>query len=258
MTSIATTTVHLIDVYRVASSLALAQLLANVSEKRQVRAVSHHGALDAFRVVLSELLVRLALGRVHDVPDERIQFTENNWGKPMLRESSTLEFNASHSGRWVICTIGDRPVGIDVENRKLVTENAVFSAMSADEIQRAQQIQCPTARLRHLTQIWTLKEAYSKAVGLGLHLPFDSVSVEIPHFGQPRLTSPISKPCQFTSWWLDGDHCVSLCLLGLSGDARPPLSAPVYSWRNDALPSAGASCRWKDAFVPLSYRRGAK
>jgi 4'-phosphopantetheinyl transferase len=78
-------------------------------------------------------------------------------------------------------------VGVDVENAArsapLEIADRFFSTEEAASVRRLPA----SLRARHFLRLWTLKEAYAKARGLGLALPLHEFSVEIGHGPAARL-----------------------------------------------------------------------
>ena len=86
-------------------------------------------------------------------------------GKPYA-EGSPLEFSLSHSGKWLLCAVGDQPLGVDIEvlrPRNLKVAERFFTPKEQAFLAPEQE----DAYLRFL-QIWTAKEAYFKAIGTGI------------------------------------------------------------------------------------------
>ncbi len=86
-------------------------------------------------------------------------------GKPFA-EGSPLEFNLSHSGQWLLCAVGDQPLGVDIEvfkPRDLKIAERFFTPKEQEFL----ALQKADAHLRFL-QIWTAKEAYFKWQGSGI------------------------------------------------------------------------------------------
>lgn len=131
-------------------------------------------AADRQRSLAAELLLRHALREsgFHDFPAPPAK-GEN--GKPFFPGSS-FHYNLSHSGDWVLCAAGCCDVGCDVEqicpiDLKLARrfhpgEQAAFSALPDAEDQ-----------LDLFFRLWTLKESFMKATGLGMSLPLDAFQI---------------------------------------------------------------------------------
>lgn len=135
------------------------------------------------RFLAARALTRWALARYPGVPHPaQIEFEYNAFGKPVLAgRQAPLQFNLSHScGLLALAITRKGPIGVDVEHlgsvRKRNTSGIArrfFSRLEVDELARLD------AELRHslFVDVWTLKEAYIKAMGKGLSLPLDSFSV---------------------------------------------------------------------------------
>ena len=90
-------------------------LLCVVSEERRQRVKRFLRHEDACRSVVGEALARRCIGQREKVSPQSISFTYNEHGKPGLALPCTIHFNVSHSGKWVVCAVDDRPIGADVE-----------------------------------------------------------------------------------------------------------------------------------------------
>ena len=115
--------------------------------------------------------LRLVLGAELGLKPAKIEFRKNRFGKPYL-SGTNLFFNVSHCGPAFLLGFNlNGRIGIDIEllngseNLRLLANYA----FSADEIQYCQNGENSS----RFTEIWTLKEAYLKALGIGLvnHLP---------------------------------------------------------------------------------------
>ncbi len=101
-------------------------------------------------------------------------------GRPELaRDQGGIDFNLSHSGRYVACAlVRDARVGIDVETteRRIDHENLLGHVTSPPERDWLAGFDPVQAR-KNFLRIWVLKEAYAKAVGEGLGLPFERITL---------------------------------------------------------------------------------
>lgn len=95
-------------------------------------------------------------------------------GKPHA-SGDKVHFNVSHSGRYVACAVADVPVGIDIEAQgdNLDLLRSVAVPEEREEFARLPEEE----REAVFCRMWTAKESYMKAVGLGMSIPPDSFRV---------------------------------------------------------------------------------
>ncbi|MDF1654919.1 MAG: 4'-phosphopantetheinyl transferase superfamily protein [Coxiellaceae bacterium] len=128
---------------------------------------------DSFALAHGWLREQLA-GYLHVTPAE-LQFDSNQYGKPFL-VSGELQFNLSHSKQRVALAITkSSDVGIDIQHHDTKVELAAiakrfFATEEAAWFERAPD----NEKLSVFYKIWSLKEAYMKAVGMGMSLPLSS------------------------------------------------------------------------------------
>lgn len=133
--------------------------------------------------------IRLLLGRYHRQEPESVIFHTTETGKPYIEGG--VEFNISHSHDRVLFALAkDMPVGIDVEYcyRERVSYKKLaqrfFLPSEAKYIRGAGEGELP----RVFFQIWTIKEAAVKALGLGISRGFRRCEVTfLPKQEEPAL-----------------------------------------------------------------------
>ena len=96
-------------------------------------------------------------------------------GKPYFPARPAFHYSISHSGEWVVCAVGAVPLGVDIQVERPVRP-AVFRALSAAEQAELDGL-AERERLPAFFDVWCLKEAYTKAIGLGLQARFRDFSV---------------------------------------------------------------------------------
>lgn len=139
--------------------------------------------LDVYhRYGLEERKIEFLLGRylvknicshyLHKKPQEII-ITKNEYGKPYL-PGSDVKFNISHSYGVVACaaTIGAE-IGVDIEKISNDITGVVKRFFTPKEIDYLFNLD-PGNKNREAYRLWTMKEAYIKAIGKGLFTPLDS------------------------------------------------------------------------------------
>jgi len=116
-----------------------------------------------------ELLIKKALIDA-GLDYEKTEIIFNEFGKPYLKDGN-LFFNTSHSGKFAICVIADKEVGIDIQEIKDLKTKIAERYFTKKE---NQYIDISDDKDDMFYRIWSLKESYSKCVGKGLSLPLNS------------------------------------------------------------------------------------
>ncbi|MBM6804467.1 4'-phosphopantetheinyl transferase superfamily protein, partial [Mediterraneibacter glycyrrhizinilyticus] len=127
---------------------------------------------DRFRSAAGKIITKLLASKYLHIPLNCISIRTGNYGKPeiVLGKSPHLAFSISHSGDYVVLAFGlKRVIGVDVEQVKELPEylelaQHFFTQEESSEIKE----------IRHFYNYWTAKEAYVKALGVGLQKPLDS------------------------------------------------------------------------------------
>jgi 4'-phosphopantetheinyl transferase len=123
-------------------------------------------------------LARTVLSEYRDCPPESWRFQLNAHGKPSIDPECGLRFNLSNSLGLVVCLVSEgAEVGVDVEpcaRAESIIEVAqrMFSPVEFSQLEALREDHRPERALH----LWTLKEAYIKARGMGLALPLNKFS----------------------------------------------------------------------------------
>lgn len=131
-------------------------------------------------------LVRSVLSRHRDVDPIAWQFRAGRWGKPEIDPPCGLRFNLAHHPTLVVCAVAEgREIGIDVEplSRHEQIREVSSKVFAPGELAEMEALGV-ALRADRAVSLWTLKEAYIKARGMGLSLPVRDVAF---HFDQPVL-----------------------------------------------------------------------
>lgn len=95
-------------------------------------------------------------------------------GKPYLSGHEEIYISISHSGELAACAIGDRPVGVDVEERKSRSGQLRILRKFHDAERQWLENQDPENQPEAFYDLWVRKESFLKATGDGLRLRLDS------------------------------------------------------------------------------------
>jgi len=140
---------------------------------------------DRQRFLLVRALVRKVLARQLGLYPQALRFTADVHGKPRLHTTAvgtTPHFNLSHTrGLSVLAITGAVELGVDVEAVERPVDLLALARryFAVSEVQ-ALEAAAPAVQRELFFSLWTLKEAWVKAKGLGLRVPLDEFSFEGP------------------------------------------------------------------------------
>ena len=126
---------------------------------------------DKMRGLAVGLLLEYGL-RQHGLSQKMVHFTLQKNGKPGLLEQPGLHFNLTHSSDYAAAVFSEVEVGIDLEHFRENGEKIAARFFSEEE----QAFLRERKDASSFTRIWTRKESYVKATGLGMKTPFPSFS----------------------------------------------------------------------------------
>jgi len=201
-----------------------------LNETEQLRWQRFKYPQDRDRFLLVRALVRSVLGTCLDIPPAQVRFRANAWGKPELdtgvHDGSSLQFNLSHTrGLAVLALAEGVPLGVDVEDLHRRVEWLALAQryFARDEVADLQALP-PAAQRGHFFSLWTLKEAYVKALGLGLRIPLADFSFSLSADKEPLLHHPDSflspKHWQFDSMQVEEHFRLALAVQGGASGPR--------------------------------------
>lgn len=194
-----------------AGEVSWRERLAALPPERQSRILAFRREEDRQRCAGAGLLLQWAL-EAHGVPPEEQRLTANACGRPELAGQDDLWFSLSHAGPWVVCAVGEHPVGVDVELPRAGYAAVARRCFLPEE---AEQIRNETDFLR----IWTAKEAFLKALGRGLTLPLRSFRVELTPEEALLHQSQSPIPYRLHEYPLPSGH-ICLCTSGPRPELR--------------------------------------
>ncbi|GAB5905393.1 4'-phosphopantetheinyl transferase family protein [Mycobacteroides chelonae] len=138
------------------------------------------------RFAATRHFAKSVVARVADMPVEDIELRRCRLGRPSFvvrgsRCSRVVDANLSHTRGSAVMAVSTRgPVGVDVEAQDRNLDNANFArAICHDEELVEYERARPTERQRLLLELWTWKEATTKAMGTGLRTAFPSLHADI-------------------------------------------------------------------------------
>ena len=162
---------YLLDISSI-SDESFNNLLTNVKQYRRDKISSLTLKSSKFLSLAVELLIKKAC-LDFDIDYETMEICFNENVKPFFKDSKYF-FNTAHSGKYAICVISDKEVGIDIEEIKELKEKVVERCFTKKE---QKYIELSPNKEDMFYRLWTLKESYTKCIGKGLNVPFNSLEL---------------------------------------------------------------------------------
>jgi 4'-phosphopantetheinyl transferase len=213
----------------------LARFRSWLAEDELARLGGFHFDHHRHEYLMTRALARTALSDYRDVEPRGWQFAANAYGRPEIRPPCGIAFNLTNTQTLVACAVtGDRIIGIDTEPLARAPDilEIAETVFSAPEMRELRALDAVAARDRAVS-LWTVKEAYMKARGMGMSLPPKEIRVAFA--GTPRLVAAPDDP-RPADWTLQ--------LLDVGGD-RVAVASPAPAPRIQLV-----EARWISAVAP--------
>ncbi|HEY0270525.1 MAG TPA: 4'-phosphopantetheinyl transferase superfamily protein [Sphingomonas sp.] len=166
-------------------------LTALLDDEEHARAARFRHARDRDRFIARRGQLRLLLAAEGAGDAGAIRYTRNAHGKPALADRPDLRFNLSYSGDVALCAVARGvEVGCDIAWRDpALADPRVARRLFAAAEWRALEALPPDRRTEGFFNCWTRKEAFIKALGLGVSHPLGSFAVTLAPGDPARIIS---------------------------------------------------------------------
>ncbi len=195
--------------------------LGLLTPEERARMARFHFERDRHRYLITRALVRTVLSRYAPIKPEAWTFEAGPHGRPYITNphplAQQLRFNLSHTdGLVVLAVTTGREVGIDTESMvrtaPLEVADRFFSKREALALRAL-----PAADQAHrFWELWTFKESYIKARGMGVSLPLAQFSIDLDTPGHVAIAFDgiADEPAawQLGHYQVGPHHRVALCL----------------------------------------------
>jgi len=132
------------------------------------------------RAIITKGLLRLLIGKYLNLNPGELVFSYNEFGKPFIPDDkSGLQFNISHSDDMAVFAFSNlTEIGVDIEKVKVIEDmegvmNLCFTEYEKNWFRAIND----EPRVETFYKMWTIKEAFIKAIGRGFS--FDPKDIEL-------------------------------------------------------------------------------
>jgi 4'-phosphopantetheinyl transferase len=202
----------LFDVDLPAERIAALGALLDANERE--RAAAFRFERDRNRFIARRGLLREELARKIGCAADEVAMAISEHGKPYLPDAPHLRFSLSHSAGRGLCAFSvETEIGCDIEelNSTHARLDVAERFFAPDELAALTALP-PDQWLQGFYNCWTRKEAYVKALGLGLLYPLNSFAVSLDPAQPPGLLR--GEPgCSMSSIDVDSGFCGAVVTL---------------------------------------------
>jgi len=148
-----------------------------ISPYEAERAAKFHSARDRDQYIVVHARLRMILAGYLGLSPDLIEFGYRLHGKPFLASPRSIGFNLSHTRGLALVAIGrELELGIDLERLRgnFAVSDLASLTFAQDELLSFYSLS-PDLQTRCFFENWALKEAYAKALGVGLRLDFRKI-----------------------------------------------------------------------------------
>jgi 4'-phosphopantetheinyl transferase len=207
----------------ISDGMLLAKYHDLLNEEERIQHKRFYFEKHRHQYLVTRALLRSVLSLYVDaIPPEAWCFEKNRYNKPYIKNFPlplALNFNLSHTEKMSVLGVAlYRELGVDVEflprrNAGLDLAKRYFSAAEFQDL-----CSMPAAQqTRRFFDLWTLKEAYIKACGMGLAIPLDHFSYSFPRPGEIQIAFGADRndhPNNWSLWQIkpDESHIVGLAV----------------------------------------------
>ncbi len=131
----------------------------------------------------SKSFMMATLSELLQIPENEIEFTIGEKGKPYLKDRNDFFFNISDSGDYWVFAYAEKEIGVDVEFIRPRNIDGIINRYFPKEEQDYVNSFSEEKRLKAFISLWTCKEAYLKWRGAGLSGGLDKWPIIIENSG---------------------------------------------------------------------------
>lgn len=176
-----------------------------------------------------ELLVS-ALENEYGIPAAEARIEKDGKGKPYLEGYPDLYLSISHSGPYIACAFGDKPVGVDAEMwkahpkwRRIVDKMHLREREAFDRACGGAVSEEAEEPVEAFCDLWVRKESFLKAIGEGLRIPLYAFDTT-----EERVRQELRKEPYFIRNYRVEKEPVSIAVC--AGEEKLPLDLSMWVW----------------------------
>ena len=159
----------------------LPKLITYLSDEEKIQAHNFLFEYLKSRYIASHGFLRILLGKYLSCSPSQVEYTYTEFQKPLCKNNPNLHFNMSHSHEYACYAFSfNHEVGIDIEfmNPKIETNDLLSIVTTPEEMFIFDKLD-QNDKFYAFYKTWTIKEAFLKALGIGLSHSLSNIETTI-------------------------------------------------------------------------------
>lgn len=200
-----------------ADALEVARFLDLLDDDEQAQAAKFKLAPDRAAYITAHALLRTTLAVLAGGSPRLLRFAPDAQGRPQIIPANPIRFSLAHCRRFVACVVcRDFDVGIDIEDLSRPEVQWRDSMVFLPDQERA-YIEAGDAEGRRdrFFRLWTMREAFAKASGMGLARALETVEFDLDPYVVRLADGSISagNEWQFECLSISGEFALAVAAL---------------------------------------------
>ena len=178
--------------------------------------------LDYQRRIAEKILKEEFRNKFH-VEFNRDKVIKGENGKPQWPEGENIYFNVTNTNGFVACAFSDIDIGVDAEKIRPIRMAAARRCCTSEEIEYILGVSdpsfspvpegdiCQGMDVGRFFRLWTLKESFMKATGLGMKLAMDSFCIRLGE--EICVEHELGDAEYHLEEWAEGEYRAAVCYL---------------------------------------------
>lgn len=196
----------------------IAGWLSRLDEQERNQAGLFRHSADRRAYIAAHFLRRALLAAFLACPPEQLRWRQEAGGRPELASGDPLRFSLSRTRSLVACAASaDGALGLDIETEERARDSMAiaYTCFTPEESALVHR-----GGMASFLRLWTLKEAFLKATGVGLQRPLDSFSFALDPI---RIVQGAShQDWRFAQFSPQPGHWIALALQTPATGGPPP------------------------------------
>ncbi len=173
--------VHLWSASLLCSKLMLSEYEHLLDEREMARANRYALEISRTRFICARAILKTLLAMYTEQDLQSIRFRLGSLGKPYLPsgDGPELKFNSTDTADEALIAIcRDAEIGVDIEYKSRQVNHAIIAKRKFTTEEYKQYLTCSQRQRREFfLSMWTRKEAYGKAIGVGIKYRLNEINL---------------------------------------------------------------------------------